>query len=47
MAAALVPDALWSLIRPRLPASMPEPQSGRPAYYLRLARHPGRNRLRL
>jgi hypothetical protein len=26
MAAALVPDALWSLIRPLLPASMPKPQ---------------------
>jgi transposase len=30
MAAALVPDALWSLIRPLLPASMPKPQCGRP-----------------
>jgi transposase len=30
MAAALVPDALWSLIRPLLPASMPRPQGGRP-----------------
>jgi Putative transposase of IS4/5 family (DUF4096) len=30
MAAALVSDALWSLIRPLLPASMPKPQGGRP-----------------
>jgi len=30
MAAELVPDALWSLIRPLLPASMPKPQGGRP-----------------
>ena len=30
MAAALVPDALWSLIRPLLPASMPKLQGGRP-----------------
>src|SRR5258705_4893103 len=30
MAAALVPDALWSLIRPLLPAAMPKPQGGRP-----------------
>src|SRR5712672_576228 len=29
MAAELVPDALWSLIRPLLPASMPNPQGGR------------------
>jgi hypothetical protein len=28
MAAALVPDELWSLIRPLLPASMPKPQGG-------------------
>jgi len=28
MAAALVPDALWSLIRLLLPASMPPPQAG-------------------
>src|SRR5260370_24683481 len=30
MAAPLVPDALWSLIRPLLPAAMPKPQGGRP-----------------
>jgi len=30
MAAALVPDALWSLIGPLLPAAMPKPQGGRP-----------------
>jgi hypothetical protein len=30
MAAELVPDALWSLIRPLLPASMPKPRGGRP-----------------
>jgi len=30
MAAALVRDALWSLIRPLLPASMPKLQGGRP-----------------
>ena len=30
MAAALVPDALWSLIGPLLPASVPKPQRGRP-----------------
>jgi hypothetical protein len=41
MAAALVPDALWSLIRPLLPASMPKPQGGRPADYFRLARDSG------
>jgi hypothetical protein len=28
MAAAPVPDARWSLIRPLLPASMPKPQGG-------------------
>src|ERR1700680_2099245 len=30
MAAELVPDALWSLIRPLLPAPMPKLQGGRP-----------------
>jgi len=30
MAAALVPDALWSLIRPLLPAATPKLQGGRP-----------------
>ena len=30
MAAALVPDALWSLIGPLFPASIPKPQGGRP-----------------
>ena len=30
MAATLVPDALWSLIRPLLLASTPRPQGGRP-----------------
>ena len=30
MAAALVPDALWSLIRPLLSALMPKPQGDRP-----------------
>jgi hypothetical protein len=40
MAAALVPDALWTLIRPLLPASMPKPQGSGLADYFRLARHP-------
>jgi transposase len=31
MAAALVPDVLWSLVLPLLPASMPKPQGGRPS----------------
>ena len=30
MAAALVPDTLWSSVRPLLPASMPKLQGGRP-----------------
>src|SRR5438876_4672762 len=30
MVAELVPDALWSLIRPLLPASTPRPHGGRP-----------------
>jgi transposase len=30
MAAELVSDALWSLIGPLLPASVPKPQGGRP-----------------
>ena len=30
MAAELLPDVLWSLIRLLLPASMPKPQGGRP-----------------
>src|SRR5438445_5666777 len=33
MAAELVSDALWSLIGPLLPASMPKPQGGRPRVY--------------
>ncbi len=37
MAAALVPDALWSLIRPLLPASMPKPQVADHAYPTELA----------
>jgi transposase len=30
MAAALVPDTLWGIVQPLLPASMPKPQGGRP-----------------
>ena len=29
MAAALVPDPPWSVVRPLFPASMPKPQGGR------------------
>jgi transposase len=30
MTATLVPDTLWGIIQPLLPASMPKPQGGRP-----------------
>jgi len=38
MAAELLPNALWSLIRPLLPASMPKPQGGRPELASRVSR---------